>query len=458
MVHYLMRKGLFSSALCAFHLFTPAFSVQAFPTLGTSFESAKKNDAQYLAAVARSQSAFQALPQAIGQLLPNVALTGNRFQIKQDRSDDGQAFPRQSYISEGMSLTIRQPLFNPRLFSERNRAEFLVQNAQWVLALEQQDLSNRVASVYVNLLAAAERVNALRAQMQLVSARAKAAERAWRLGTGTKTDLSEVGAQEDLLQVQLLEARQTLLSAKLDFERVTGLPVDSQFTNADLILPDRTVFQMGTLDDWVEKLLKQSPEVLARSAQVEVARAALQSSEREHMPTVEILAQSSYSSGENSLFTSTETTSHALGLQFTFPLYQGGGIRSRNRQAAADLRAAEEQYSLAVASARVALARAYYAVQEGLLRIDALDRAVSSAKDVVVANEKSFQAGIRSTLDILSADQRLAQVQFESVQTKLRLVLDWVRLHSLVNEVTTEALAIFGVSTPETQSALVRPY
>jgi Outer membrane efflux protein. len=60
--------------------------------------------------------------------------------------------------------------------------------------------------------------------------------------------------------------------------------------------------------------------------------------------------------------------------------------------------------------------------------VAALEKAVESAKQVVIANQKSFTAGLRSTLDILAAEQRAAQTQLDLRQAQLQLLVNHVRL------------------------------
>ena len=67
----------------------------------------------------------------------------------------------------------------------------------------------------------------------------------------------------------------------------------------------------------------------------------------------------------------------------------------------------------------------------------ALEKAVESAKQVVIANQKSFTAGLRSTLDILAAEQRAAQTQLDLRQAQLQLLVNHVRLLGLVAQADT---------------------
>ncbi len=87
------------------------------------------------------------------------------------------------------------------------------------------------------------------------------------------------------------------------------------------------------------------------------------------------------------------------------PLWDGGARRSSERQAVA----AEEQQSQSLEAARrdaERLARAYAAaVRDGALRIASLERARTSGASSVDSNKLGREAGVRTTIDVLNAEQ-----------------------------------------------------
>lgn len=78
--------------------------------------------------------------------------------------------------------------------------------------------------------------------------------------------------------------------------------------------------------------------------------------------------------------------------------------------------------------------KAYFAVQEGLARVTALQNAAASAQLVVTANQKSYRAGVRTSLDILAAEQRAAQVALDLAEARVQCLIAWVRVKAMVNQ------------------------
>jgi outer membrane protein/protease secretion system outer membrane protein len=181
--------------------------------------------------------------------------------------------------------------------------------------------------------------------------------------------------------------------------------------------------------------MAQSAEVRAREAQLLAAEAALRASQADHLPTLDLVAQLSRSSSDNSFFVNSVTQNKAIGVQLNVPIYQGGYLRSRDRQAAANVEEARAQLERVRNGIRVEVLKAHSAVREGLERIAALEKAVASAGQVVLASQQSFKAGLRTTLDIVAAEQREAQARLDLSEAQLSLLAAWAKLKSYVGEV-----------------------
>ena len=69
---------------------------------------------------------------------------------------------------------------------------------------------------------------------------------------------------------------------------------------------------------------------------------------------------------------------------------------------------------------------------EGLLRISALEQAVRSAQQALLSNQKSLQAGSRTTLDVLNAEQQKTTALRDLAQARYRYLLASLRLQTLV--------------------------
>lgn len=69
---------------------------------------------------------------------------------------------------------------------------------------------------------------------------------------------------------------------------------------------------------------------------------------------------------------------------------------------------------------------------EGVLRIAALEQAVRSAEQALQSSRKSFLAGVRTSVDVLNAEQQRTMVMRDLAQARYMYLLSRIRLQALV--------------------------
>jgi len=79
-------------------------------------------------------------------------------------------------------------------------------------------------------------------------------------------------------------------------------------------------------------------------------------------------------------------------------------------------------------------------VTENIPKIKALEQALLSAEQLVSSNQKSFQAGSRTLLDILNAQQQRTLVQRDLAQARFLFLLAKIRLLALVGSADRDAV------------------
>lgn len=71
---------------------------------------------------------------------------------------------------------------------------------------------------------------------------------------------------------------------------------------------------------------------------------------------------------------------------------------------------------------------------EGVPRIKALEQALRSSNQLVLSSKKSFEAGSRTVMDILNAEQQRVMVMRDLAQARYQYLISKIRLLSLVGE------------------------
>jgi len=404
--------------------------------LAAAYQAALMHDPVYKAAQAKWLAAQEQLPIARARLRPQVAISSTRLRIDQDRQDGNAAEQNQRYPSSSDTLSLRQPLFQARAWLDADQAAAMVEAAEAQWQAEQQAVLVRVVNAYFTLLIEYERALVLERQLESADSKLRGAERAFSAGTGIRTDIDELIAQRDLLLSERLKASQARLVAQAELASIVGrepaqLGRLAGLNASGLSLKD---FDPGALEVWLERVQSVSPAMLQARAQVQALRASAKAAGADRLPTLDLLLQASRSEGENAFFVTSRTRSQAYGVQLNVPLFQGGAEFARQRQSAAALAEGEANQTRARAMAMNNVRRLYFAVKEGVSRVEALDKALASALQVVVANQRSFQAGLRSTLDIIAAEQRASELVLERESARLQTISAWVQLRAEVGE------------------------
>ena len=227
-----------------------------------------------------------------------------------------------------------------------------------------------------------------------------------------------------------------------------GRPVDNLST-VDPSKLELTNPSPDSVDTWVERAEAHSPEIQSLRAQLEAARLEVEKARSGHYPTLDAIAQWSRSESENVTSVNTSYKNRSIGLQFNLPLYSGGYVSSTVRQALAEQERATQALEAMRRDIDIRVHKEFRGVTEGVLKVKALEQAVRSTEQVAISNRRSFEAGSRTLMDTLNAEQQRVSAQRDLAQARLFYLISRVRLHALTGGAKEEAISqINGWLTP----------
>lgn len=400
----------------------------------TAWQRARAHDATWQAAQATARAGQEAVAIAQAELRPQVALAATRAHNEVQYAAD--AGPAQRYYSGTQSLTLRQPLYRPGLQAGLAKARAEVRDVQARLVLEHNNLLTRVTEAYFEVLLAQDQLHMLQAQLAHAQVQIDAAAKGVAAGTGTRTDIDEAQARRDLVQAQVLEARQARAWSLQVLQDLVQQPVSALLpvrADAPLTAPlgaeaDRS------LADWQDLAQRHSPELQALQAQRDAADREIERAQAGHHPSLDVLLQ--WQRNDRDAVTSATARyrqSQAL-LQLNVPLYTGGGVSAAVRQALAQQERADHALEAARRELGSRVAREWRYVTEGRARIAAFEQAVHSAEQLVHATQQSLRAGVRSHLDVLEAQERLGTARTEWARARYQRLVASVRLAVLAGQ------------------------
>ena len=423
---WLRRRLAWAAIVPAALLCGPAGAVDL---LGV-YRQALENDANFLVAKANAEAAREALPQARAGLMPNLSFSGSRNKNYTDSVQNTILGPRSSqfdYISEGQYLTLRQPLFRRANIAQYRQAEAQVAGSDLQFEKERQNLATKVAGAYFDVLAARDQLRFVVEQEKFLLEQWQRAQAMLVKGAGTRTDRDEAKARYDNVLAQKIEAANAVDLAERTLASITAAPAEALAPLDERRLPLESPVP-SSFEEWVTIGEGANPELAALRYAIEAARQEVEKQRSGHFPTLDLIAQRSYSASETVSIIGNQFRTDMIGLQVAIPLFSGGSVLSLERQALAGLERARQQYEAGRRQLVLNLRREYNNVVQGVAKVRALEQSLASAEQAVISTEMGVKAGTRNNLDVLNSRAQVYTVQRDLARARYDYAVARLRL------------------------------
>ncbi len=408
-----------------------------------AYEAAKLQDATILAARATAQAGRENLPQARAQLLPNISASASYNQNNLTSTTPNFLGVDQTtttnYPSQNQTLTLRQPLYRPFLRAQYQQAGARVDDANALLNQEEQTLVVRVVGAYFEAMLTHEQLDLVLAQRKSYTTQLDVARKSFAAGSGTRTDIDAAQAQLDLNAAEEIEARQNMVFTLRQLEILVNQPI-KQLSTLNVSKLQLLGPQPNSLPDWIARAEQNSPQITSLKAQLEVARLEVDKNQSGHFPTLDAIAQLSRSQSESVSNTQNRYNNASVGLQLSVPLFAGGAVSSSIRQALAARDRAEQLLEAGRRDLGLRVHKEFRGLTENIPKISALEQALLSADQLLLSSSKSFQAGSRTVVDVLNAEQKRTVVLRDLAQARYIYLMSNIRLLALVGAADAEAV------------------
>jgi outer membrane protein len=408
-----------------------------------TYREARANDPVYASARAARDAGRENLPLGLASLLPTVSASGFTQMNNIDIDFRGVApESKREGNTNGYGLSLTQPLFNWQSIMLYKEAGFKVAQAEAAFGQVAQDLIVRVAQAYFDVLASQDTLAFIQAQKTAISEQLAQAKRNFEVGTATITDTHEAQARFDLAASQEIAAQSDLEIKRSALQQIIG-----KFP--DKLTPLRPAVELSppkpsAMEPWVSSAEKENFGVRVQQAALEIASREIERSRAGHYPTLNLVG--SYGKNSASISTvgtvsvGTDSTSTVVGLQFSMPLYAGGGVNALVRQAIANQDKARQDLENARRSAALAVRQAYLGVTNGMAQVRALEQALVSSQSALDSNKLGYEVGVRINIDVLNAQQQLYSTNRDLATARYDTLVNGLRLKAAAGTLSEEDL------------------
>jgi outer membrane protein len=406
------------------------------------YREATLEDAVYAAAKAQYIAAQERVPQARALLLPNINFGAGANYNDINAEYKNSTFPsgQRDFYDYNYGITLSQPLYRPQNAATYEQAKIQVRQAQTQLGSAAQDLMLRVAQAYFDVLLARANLRTIESQKAAVAQQLEQAKRNFVVGTATITDSREAQARYDLVVAQELGAQNEVEVKNRALEVLVGKPVGELAglsTPVTLNPPQPT--EMAA---WVEQAYQSSLQIALAQQSLELAARDIERASAGHRPTLDAVGSLGQNYADSSVQgIGSDIRALVVGVQLNVPLYQGGAISSRVREAVANQERARQDLENARRSVALQARQAYLGVTSGLGQVKALQQAVASTQLQLESTKLGQEVGVRTAVDVLNAEQQLSLARRDLAQAVYNTILNQLRLKAAVGKLAEADLA-----------------
>lgn len=423
------------------------------------YQQALESDTTFKQAYSNYMSNSEALPQALAALLPQLtlaALTGPNNTIV-----DAPGFTINSkYTSRQWQANASQAVFNYQAWAQVQQAKASVKAAQANFNNAAQELILRTASAYLQVLFAQDTLNFAEAKKRANKRQFEQAEARFKVGLEAITAVYEAKAGYDQSVAGVISAKNNQINQNEHLRQLTNHVYEYLSPLRDGTIP-LIHPEPNNIDEWVNTGLKQNYKLYAAKYGLQAARENVQSQTAGNWPvfalqgntkTVENttgtttgnvktpLGTVNNATALSSIFIPTRQSNSNLSLAMNFPIFQGGLVASKTRQAQFDFQTSSEQLEQVYRDIVVNSRTTFNSIIDGISKIKADKQTVISRKRSLESTSAQFDVGTRTMVDVVNAQEKLFESQEELAQDQYELINNILNLKYLAGTLNVNDL------------------
>ena len=400
-----------------------------------TYELALQNDPVLKEFEANRLAVGESRDQSIAQMLPDISLSAGSSKNWLNNTKAAGAsnivtgLGQQDFWNSQFSLNLTQPVFHWDHWVQLEQSDNLIAQAEAQYQAEQQNLMVRTTQAYFDVLAAEDTVEFAKAEMNAIARSLEQAQQRFEVGLIAITDVYEAQAGFDQARADVIVANNDVDNAKEQLRVIIG---DNP---ADLdVLGDKLPLNKPVpedIDSWSKNAEIQNLTIVAALNQAEVARKSVSLQRSGHYPTLDLVA--AYGVTDNSSTFGLRGDAQNVGLQVNIPIFLGGAVNSRTREAEYRFNEAKENLIQTRREVKQQVTNAYRGVITSISEVQALEAAVVSGKSSLEATEAGFDVGTRTMVDVLATTRNLFDAKTKYSQSRYNYITRYITLKQSVS-------------------------
>ena len=435
-----MNKKILASSLLAFSIHSSADS------LLDIYNDALENDPQYRSAEFSYLSGKEIKVQGRAALLPSISISAqtNWNEYYQNGNLQNQ------YNNFSTSARLTQPLIRLDTWFKYRQSKFLTDAAEADFAYSQQALIVRTAELYFNVLRAIDNLSAARSEEKAIKKQLDQIRQRYEVGLAAVTEVQEAQLAFDLSVASRTRTEGEVYTAKESLNALVG----REIVSLDGLVNDLNVTNPvpASKEEWARKAVENNFRLQAANLRKFASKNNARSVASNHLPKVDIVGAQTESEtnqyaydglntgGAFNITVPDETQRDTYSLQLSMPIFQGGAVISRTKQAYAESNKSSEEALFAERSVIQDVRSQYSNVVTLVANLRAQKQAVVSASSALEATRVGYEVGTRNIVDLLQAEKNLYSAERNLANAKYDYLITTLRLHLAAGTLSPENL------------------
>lgn len=406
------------------------------------YREAQQNDPTLAAAQSTWVATQEKVPQARAGLLPNVSVAGaanyNWYDLHVN-GDQGGTLTRDFRFGQ-LTVNASQPLFRYANRVQYDQAKQQVEQSDFSLVAAQQDLILRVANAYFSVLLVEFSVDLVVSQKAAVAENLAQAKRNFEVGVATITDTNDAQAKYDSIVAQEIQVRNDLDNKRVALRAIIGrMPRELKKLGPSFepVLPEP-----NNLDYWIDKSQVENVNVRIAQYNFDIATLGVDLQRSGHYPTLDLVGSYNTQGSNQSVNYGVPSNSQlgVVGVQLTIPIYTGGFVNSKVREAIALQDTARNNLEGAKRTALFNAQTGFTGVNSAAASVKANEQAVKSAQVAYDSTKTGLEVGVRTNLDVLNTQQNVYQARQTLAQSYFNYLIGILQLKAAAGTLNDEDL------------------
>ncbi len=378
-------------------------------------------------------------PQARALLLPNLAATGSAdYNNLHSRGTTtfGSFDRRDSFSTQGAQAVLNQSIYNRANWMTLKQSNDVIAQAEAQFRNAQIDLMVRTTESYFAVLRAADAVTVSESLVRANERQLEQSRQRFEVGLVAITDVNESQAAYDRSRADLINAKVAYDNAWEALRVIVG-PVNVPLARLGDKLPLAPP-EPNNMDAWAETALRNNYGIIAAAEAADAAKKTIEIERSGYFPSVNL--QAGYDIARSGAEFNTDSDNAFVGLTLNVPIYQGGAVASRTRQAGYNFRAAQDRLDQTRRQVTQQVKDAFRGIQSSIEDVKARQAAILSARSALESTQAGLEVGTRTQVDVLNAQRNLFQAEFDYLVARYAYIINGVKLHQATSTLTREVL------------------